>query len=52
MGQWRTKKGLFGQIRPKSIDLAQMARSGLGKDQGNSLTSDLLSQHSSMEENP
>jgi hypothetical protein len=52
MGQWRTRKGLFGQMRPKSINLAQMARSGLGKDQGNNLTSDLLSQHLSMEEDP
>jgi hypothetical protein len=32
--------------------LAQMARSGLERDQENSLTSNLLSQHLSMEKNP
>jgi hypothetical protein len=42
-GQWRTGKGSFGQIRLKSIDLAQMARSGPGNDQENSSTRDLLS---------
>lgn len=33
-GLWKTGNMLFGQMRPKSIDLGQMARSGCGKRRG------------------
>ena len=42
--QWETKKGLFGQMRPKSIIWGQMGKKWVWKMPGEGLSDRLLQQ--------
>src|SRR5258708_27466071 len=48
-GLWKTGRGLFGQMRPKSIVWSQMGGSGCRKRRGRALVTGWCRKHSNME---